>query len=287
MSQQHTLKQTIKLEGVGIHSGIQTTLILEPAPENHGLIFYRDEQPIPVQPSSLFHTNRATILKNSEGATVKTPEHLLSALYGMGVDNAAIHLSEDEVPILDGSALSFVEAIQEAGIIEQQEKRLYWAPESPIWINEQGAEVLILPSPTPKWTYILEYPNHFIGTQIAEFFEEIGDYATDIAPARTYGFFQEVEALRARGLALGGSLDNALVIGDDDYLNPVRFDNELARHKLLDMIGDFCVLGRRVRAHVIGIRSGHFHNMVAVKKCLTHPALPGTPPKEEIGKASG
>ncbi len=263
---QKTLKKNHTFSGVGIHSGQTATITLQPAPENSGIRFHYNGHVIPALPAFCGETNRATCLQNKESICIKTPEHLLSALYGLGIDNLDIHTDQEEMPILDGSSAIFTAALKH-DLLDQTSPKKLFKPETPLYFRDNQAEILVLPSETPQWTYILEYPDHFIGTQVAFFSENQGDYEQDIASARTYGFLKEIEVLRSKGLALGGSLDNAIVIGETDYMNPLRFDNELARHKLLDMIGDFCILGQRIQAHVIGIRSGHHHNVQMVKRC--------------------
>ena len=256
---QRTLRGPCSFSGVGIHSGQKATLTCRPAPPDTGLVFVRRDQQsrqVPVIPSSLVEGNRATLLQ-ANGVSIATPEHLLSACSGLGIHNLFIDIDCEEVPILDGSALSFVSQFIKIGIEEQEVDISPFVIQEPIVLQSETATLVGLPYAHTQFTYHLSYPDHFIGSQTCSFLLGEDDYAQAIAPARTYGFLAEVEALRQQGLAKGGSLDNAVVIGEDDYLTPLRFDNELARHKLLDMIGDLACLGRPIQGHIVGIGSGH------------------------------
>ncbi len=266
---QQTLSTEIRLEGIGMHSGKSASITLTPAPENTGLRFSRSDLnhiEIPVSPTSLVSAQRATHLQCGT-AKVETPEHLLSACWGLNITNLIMTLDSEEVPILDGSAKGFVDAMLQAGITPQSTPIPTQTITEPMWFTEGQHHLLILPSKTRQWTYCLDYPQAFIGQQRVTLTHNPDTYITDVAPARTYGFKHEVDALRARGLALGGSLDNALVIDENGYLNPPRFPDEMARHKLLDLIGDFACLGVHLKAHIIGIKSGHSLHMKAVQAC--------------------
>jgi UDP-3-O-acyl N-acetylglucosamine deacetylase len=265
---QKTIKKTCQISGLGLHSGKKVNLTLLPAPVNTGIIFIRTdcgEQKIPSIPSSLSATNRATILEK-KGCRIITPEHLLATLYGFQIDNLFIKLDAEEVPIMDGSALSFIKVIQKAGIQELAQEKKIASIKKPFLVKKENKSVIALPCSNFRVTFILEYPQSFIGTQIASFDLTPEKFCQEIGPARTYGFYEEVEELRKKGLIKGGSLDNAVVITKDSYLNELRYPNELVRHKILDLIGDLSILGTEINGHFIGIKSGHALNMEMVKK---------------------
>lgn len=262
-----TIKRDISLEGIGIHSGRPVRLRLKPAPLDSGISFVRTDlggKSFMLGPDAISHTNRATILREGD-MEIRTPEHLLSACYGLGIDNLIIECDNAEIPIMDGSAKPFADALLNAGIEENDEVKRFMRLNAPVYITEGDKYMIAFPHPFPKFSYLLDYPGHFIGSQMATFEFDPMVYTEQIAPARTYGFEHEVKALLDKGLALGGSLDNAVIIGETGYLNPLRFPDELARHKVLDMMGDLAVLDALVMAHVVGVKSGHELNMRLVK----------------------
>ncbi len=264
---QYTILSPVTVSGIGIHSGQSVTLTMHPAPPNTGIVFKRvdlDGAIVHARPDTLVAAQRATMLRE-HNVTIRTPEHLLSACAGLHITNLIVALSAEEIPIMDGSAQPFVVALQSGGITAQADERKIQNIATPLWFQDGDAQIIITPANTPKWTYALDLAHTWIGTQIVSVANDSSDYSTQIAPARTYGFMHEVQALLDRGLALGGSLDNALVIGDDAYLSPPRFPDELARHKLLDLIGDLSILGVQLNAHIIGIKSGHALHMKAVQ----------------------
>lgn len=264
-----TLNHEVTLSGIGIHSGQNCVVIFKPS-NQEGIRFIRkdlDYAIVNVDCSSISHTNRATILK-SENTFIKTPEHLLSACYGLGINSLDIELDSEEIPILDGSALNFTESFLRVGLKELETNQDNLIIKDPIHIDSSNASLIALPSKEAQFTYMLSYPNTFIGTQIVTFFPNSDDYASLISPARTYGFEEEVKALLNRGLAKGGNLENAVVIGKNKYLNSLRFPDELARHKLLDMLGDLAVIGKRIQGHVLGFGSGHQLNMELALKLV-------------------
>ena len=250
------------LRGVGLHSGTDAALRLLPAPPGSGLVFRVAGQEIPARAANVTDTSRCTRL-GLGGAEVQTVEHVLSALAGLGVDDAVIEINgSSEVPAGDGSAAPFAALIREAGLREQPEtvfSPLTLTLPQTVW--EVGSYVIALPSDRFQATVVLDYPRHpYLGTIAAVFDAATGNYETDIAPARTFGFLSEIEALRERGLGLGASRENAVVLGEDRYETPLRFPNELARHKLLDLIGDLALIGRPLSAHVIAMKPGHTLN---------------------------
>ncbi|MBT5855487.1 UDP-3-O-[3-hydroxymyristoyl] N-acetylglucosamine deacetylase [bacterium] len=263
MISQYTIAIPTQVQGVGIHSGVSVTLTIQPAPETHGLVFERVDLPghpkVPVSIESLSHTDRATLLE-FDGIRIRTPEHILSALSGLGVTNALLSVNAEEVPILDGSSLPFVTAIIEAGIEQQSGSINPIKVMERISLSDGDKSITIDPADHFSITYSLDYPDSFVGAQSVT--EDISPvtYKKRIAPARTFGFKHEVEALLASGLALGGSMDNALVIGESDYLSPLRLPDECARHKILDIIGDLAVCGRPILGRIRAAKSGHAMN---------------------------
>lgn len=262
-----SISNSVSLTGVGIHSGKPVTVTLRPALAGTGIVFIRTDlnnARVHVHPNQLKSTQRATLLEEN-GVKIATPEHLLSACMGLSITDLKIEISGEEVPIMDGSATLFAQALQNAIPTNLDTPLSPFTPQTPLWCQDSDKTVLILPSETLVWTYCLDYPDHFIGQQSVSYINNPDTYIQDIAPARTYGFKAEVDALLARGLAKGGSLDNALVIGETDYINPPRMPNELARHKLLDLMGDFVCFARPIQAHIIGIKSGHNLHMKTVQ----------------------
>ena len=227
-----------------------------------GLVFRSvgSGQEIQALAANVSDTSRCTRLKLG-GFEVQTVEHVLSALAGLGVDDAVVEINGPEVPALDGSAAPFAAAILAAGLRDQSEGVDPITPARPVFVSERGSTLIALPSETLSLTVVLDYPRHaYLGTQAA-IFGGMGDYVSQIAPARTYGFLSEIEALRAAGLGLGASFDNAVVLGETQYETPLRFPNEPARHKLLDLIGDLALVGRPIWAEIIAVRPGHTLNV--------------------------
>ncbi len=251
------------LSGVGLHSGAGASVRLLPAPSGAGRVFRQAEtrQEIAALASNVCDTSRCTRLR-SGGWEVQTVEHVLSALAGLGVDDAVIELSGgSEVPALDGSAAPFARAISEAGLRGQVETVQAITLTQPIYVSEGGSTLIALPSERFSLAVVLDYPRHaYLGTQAAVF-AGADDYASQIAPARTYGFLAEIHALKAAGLGLGASRDNAVVLGAAGYETPLRFVNELARHKILDLVGDLALAGRPVCAEIVAVRPGHTLNV--------------------------
>jgi len=297
---QSTLKQSIEIEGKGLHTGKFTTLGLHPAAANHGIKFRRidlENQPvINADAGSVVATQRCTVI-GKDNATVSTVEHLLAALKGMGVSNVLVDIDGEEVPILDGSALPFVEKIKAVGVQELEEEQNYLEIEEPIhWKDEEsGAEYTILPSDKFEITTLIDFDSSVIGKQYASL-DDLADFATEIAPNRTFVFLHELQKLAEAGLIKGGELDNALVFVDrvperstltalaekldvdtaievkqEGILNTteLRFQNEAARHKLLDVIGDLTLTGLDLRVKVIAKKPGHAANTKLAKELLS------------------
>jgi len=249
--------------GVGLHSGAGASVRLLPAPLGTGLVFRRraDGQEIPALAANVSGTSRCTRLKLGD-FEVQTVEHVLSALSGLGIDDAVIEIDGPEVPAADGSAAPFAALILTAGTQEHEYRVQPLRLTQPVFVSENGSTLTALPSDHFSASVVLDYPRHsYLGTQAAIFDGASGDFAVQIAPARTFGFLSEVEALRARGLGLGASFDNALVLGETQFETPLRFSNEPARHKLLDLIGDLALTGRPVCAQILAVKPGHTLNV--------------------------
>jgi UDP-3-O-[3-hydroxymyristoyl] N-acetylglucosamine deacetylase len=257
---QSTIRREVSRKGIGLHSGARVTLRLRPAPANRGICFVRTDLgnvTIPASHAYLDRCQHATVLRRDD-VTVETVEHLLSALYGAGIDNAIAELDAPELPILDGSAVSFLDLLQEAGRRELGEQQQFLEVQSPVGIVEQGKEIVVVPADHFAVSYYIDFPHPAIGRQERTVAVDPDSFEKEIAPARTFTFVHEVEALRRMGLALGGSLTNAVVLDDRRLLNSaLRFPDEFVRHKLLDLIGDLCLLGRPLLGHVMAFKAGH------------------------------
>lgn len=271
---QHTLAGSAKVRGVGVHSGGKVTLTLRPAAEERGIAFRRtdlEHKPIVrVRAENLVWSklgNRTTI--GEDGVEVQTPEHVLSALVGLGIDNALIDLNGPECPGMDNSAIAFVEAINEAGIEEQHAIRNPLVLKQPVSVRDEtsGAEVIAMPSNRFSVTFFAEFPDdYFLEPQSVHLNVTPKAYAEKIASARTWIFAEKIPALLISGLGKGGTSESVLVIGKSEYVTEPRMNDEPARHKALDLIGDLALIGRPLRAHVIARRSGHALNARLVKK---------------------
>ena len=266
--EQTTLAAGFEIEGIGLHKGLPVKMRIEPAAADAGVVFDLNGEKILADHAHAVVSARNTTIASGSGAQIHTVEHILSAFYGMGVDNATVYLDSEEPPALDGSAGPIAAAIAEAGITRLDKPARTLNLREPFVIGEKGALVFFLPAPAFKATYILDYQHPMIGTQAADFEQVISDYAAEVANARTFGMIEEVDALKNAGLALGGSVENAVVIYPDRYSSDLRFKNEFARHKLLDLIGDVSLIGARLNAHCLGVRSGHALNIKAIRGVL-------------------
>lgn len=259
---QHTLAKAISQSGVGLHSGRHTCVRLLPAPPNQGRRFVRTDlptaPPILATPDAVQQTLLSTELQSGE-ATVRTVEHLLAALVVSGVDNVTVEIDGPEVPLLDGSALPWAELIQQAGLQAQERATSPLVLNAPIWIREHDAFVAALPAPALRFTYGIDFTAPAIANQWFSWSPTTdGAFTEAVAPARTFALAHQIDQLRASGLIKGGSLDNALVCDHDHWLNPpLRFENEPARHKMLDLMGDLSLLGSFPIAHFIAYKGSH------------------------------
>ncbi len=266
-SRQTTLSGAIEFSGIGLHKGLPVSLSIEPAGVGTGIVFEVCGVRIPAVVSNAVVSARNTELR-ANGKSIYTVEHILSALHGMGVDNARVILDAEEPPAFDGSAGPLAESIHNMGITELSAPREFVRPDEPVICGDGYSFVVFLPSPSFRATYVLEHSHPLVGRQVADCGDGPEEYLTTVAPARTFGLIEEVETLRKNSLALGGSTENAVVVYPDAYSSPLRFEDEFARHKLLDLRGDLALLGRRLVAHCIGIRSGHALNIKSIRKII-------------------
>jgi UDP-3-O-[3-hydroxymyristoyl] N-acetylglucosamine deacetylase len=259
-----SLQKLVTVEGIGIHTGQPCRVTIEPG--NFGIRFIRDFSIIPARAENVFDTSRCTRLE-ADGARVSTVEHLMSAFAGLGVSSADVRIDGPELPILDGSAAVWVAALQIRRDTDGPWNRLRSNPISePIRVDgKNGSFIEVKPADKLSITLTIQYDHLVIGTQTATFTEG-DDYEKEIAPARTFGLRSEVDALLAAGLAKGGTLDNAIVVEDDGYSTPLRFENELARHKILDLLGDLYLSGSLPRADIIAVKPSHTLNVALASK---------------------
>ncbi len=267
MNNQQTLRNRISCSGIGLHGGAKVSLTLHPAAPNTGIVFYRgdvqgDEPRVPALYQNVVDTAMCTTIANEDGVKVSTVEHLMAALYGCGIDNALIEVDAPEVPIMDGSAAPFVFLIECAGIVDQGVPRKMIRVLRSIEARAGGATASLAPAEGFSVSFEIEYDSPVIGRQQCTMALHNGGFKSEICRARTFGFEHEVDALRARGLARGGSLDNAVVVSGDGVLNEggLRYGDEFVRHKVLDSVGDLYLAGGRLIGHFHGVRSGHALN---------------------------
>lgn len=256
---QTTLCQSLCLSGIGLHTGRPGHVTVKPSPPDSGISFVSGAVRIPALAAFVVSTRRCTCLGMGE-TQIDTVEHLLSALWGLSIDNAEIAIEGPEVPILDGSARPWVEAIQTAGICEQEAPARVLTLDAPISLRTEGSWLVATPADAFTLTCVTEFDHPLLGTQTATFRHSPQVYAEQIAPARTFGFAEEVEALLAAGLAQGGTFENALVIYPDRFSDAERVPQECLRHKALDLLGDLSLIGRRLQAAVTAIKPGHRAN---------------------------
>jgi UDP-3-O-[3-hydroxymyristoyl] N-acetylglucosamine deacetylase len=270
----HTLAAGFTRSGVGLHSGELTQVTVLPAESGRGRYFVRTDLPDAPEILATGETVRETLLStelvNGE-AKIRTVEHLLAALAGMGVDDARIEVSGAEVPLMDGSAAEWVAAIASVGTVPQGDRTQLVITE-PIWVRQGDAFVAALPSPELRFTYGIDFELSAIGNQWYSWSPNREKFEDAIAPARTFGLAHQVEQLRANGLIKGGSLENALVCGAEGWLNPpLRFANEPVRHKLLDLIGDLSLLGTFPVAHILAYKASHQLHTQLVRQLSSNP----------------
>jgi UDP-3-O-acyl N-acetylglucosamine deacetylase len=263
---QATIRRSVQVEGIGLHSGQGITMTLSPAAAESGIIFRApDGTLIPANAQHVVDGHYATTV-GAFGVRVRTIEHLMSAAAALRIDNLLVELTGDEVPGLDGSAKSFVDLLESAGKVTLPAARRAIIIGAPIRVEDGGRFLQVTPADTLRISYTLDHDHPAIGMQVASFEITEATFVEEIAPARTYGFLRDVSVMRRAGLARGGSLDNVVVIGKRSVLNDrLRFSDEFVRHKILDLVGDLALLGRPLVGHVVARNGGHAlnHRLVA------------------------
>ncbi len=266
----------MECRGVGLHSGVPVTLRILPAPANTGIVFRRiDLEGFEVEAISrnVARVSYATSLMK-KGVLISTTEHLLSALVGMGIDNAVVELDNLELPILDGSARPFVELIREAGVRKQRRPRIYIRILRALEVREGDKFIAVYPADSYSVSYSINFRHPLIGHETFALDLSNGNYLANVASARTFGFLHEAEAMRQQGLIRGASEDNALVLTRDGLVNPpLRFPDEFVRHKILDLIGDLALIGHQILGNVVADRAGHAMHTALVSRLLRDRAL--------------
>jgi UDP-3-O-[3-hydroxymyristoyl] N-acetylglucosamine deacetylase len=271
---QTTIKKSVELVGIGLHKGSPVKLRLEPLESGNGIVFYRSDVDvaIPLIPENVVDTKMATVI-GKEGYVISTIEHLLSAIYAYGIDNLKIIVDADEIPVMDGSSASFCMLLDEAELVEQDIPKRIMRIKKEIEVREGEKYVKLSPSPDLKYDFTIKFPHPVINKQeyVLEFTKE--SYKNEIARARTFGFLHEVQYLRSKGLALGGSLENAIVLDEKKILNPegLRFDDEFVRHKILDAIGDMSLIGMNFIGNYEALAGSHDLNHKLTLELLKSP----------------
>ena len=268
---QTTIKKSVELVGIGLHKGSPVKLRLEPLESNSGIVFYRSDVDvsIPLIPENVVDTKMATVI-GKDGYVISTIEHLLSAVYAYGIDNLRVVVDADEVPVMDGSSASFCMLLDEAGVQELDVPKKIMIIKKDVEIKEGDKYVKLSPSPDLNYDFTIKFPHPVIQEQayVLKFTKE--SYKNEIARARTFGFLHEVQYLRSKGLALGGSLENAVVLDEKKILNPegLRFSDEFVRHKILDAIGDMSLIGMNFLGNYEAMAGSHDLNHKLTLKLL-------------------
>ncbi|MCC5814643.1 MAG: UDP-3-O-acyl-N-acetylglucosamine deacetylase [Leptospira sp.] len=266
-----TVKNTVKMKGIGLHSGKSVHLNIHPAEAGTGIQFYHTSPnhitKIPVSVDYVIDTGNAVTL-GKDGIKIQTIEHLMAAIHAMGITDARLEINAMEIPIMDGSSLPFLQSIQDTGLETFKHTIDPIEITHPIWVVEGDKYLVLLPADEWKVTYSIDFNHPLLKGQTIHIQLNQETLLNEILPARTFGFLKDVEYLQSRGLALGGSLDNAVVLTEDSYLNDeLRFENECVRHKVLDLVGDLAVMGRPFKGHLIASKAGHGLD-ISLAKCI-------------------
>lgn len=276
MSYQYTIGGPVEAEGIGLHTAVQSRLRLEPAPAGTGIVFRRTDLEgfqIEAHVGNVARVSYATSLMK-QGVLLSTTEHLLAALYSCGVDNVYVDIDNLEVPILDGSAQPFIEMLHRAGFRRLRSSRTYLKVVKPLEVSDGDRRIGIYPDDDFRVCCYVDYAHPKVGRQEIELRVNRRTFSRELATARTFGFMSDFEGLRAMGLIRGGSLENAIVLSEDDILNgPVRFPDEFVRHKALDLIGDLALIGQPLKARVVAHKAGHALHTQLVTRLLADPTL--------------
>lgn len=268
MEKQQTLNKAISYAGVGLHSGREVHMTLRPAPVDTGILFQRIDQmgqpAVRASAANVTATVRATTIEE-QGTRFFTIEHLMSAFAAAGIDNCVVELDAEEPPVGDGSALVFLDLLAQAGVEAQAAFRTPVVIDQVFRVDDVDRFIMALPYDGLRVTFTSLNPHPLVGIQYADIVIDAASYRREIAPARTIAYEKEIDALRAMGLGLGGTLENVIVYNDEKWLNPLRYDDELVRHKILDVIGDLRLAGA-VRGHIIAVKSAHALNTALARK---------------------
>jgi UDP-3-O-[3-hydroxymyristoyl] N-acetylglucosamine deacetylase len=268
---QQTIAEPLSIKGIGLHTGINISMQLYPAEADYGIKFIRKDlhnnNIIEAIWSNVTNTKLSTTISNKNGASVSTIEHLMSALSGLHIDNIKIEIDGPEVPIMDGSSIKFVDLIDKTSIKSLNKKRKILKVKKNIKVEKNDTSVELKPNNQFSIDFEIDFPSKLVSQQSCHLQLVNGNYKTDIASARTFGFEKDVDILRSNGLALGGSLDNAVVVGESKILNSdgLRFKDEFVRHKILDSIGDLYLAGAPIQAYFLGNKSGHHLNNLLLR----------------------
>ncbi len=275
MKRQTTIGKKVELVGIGLHKGVPVHLSLEPMESNSGIVFFRSDAgvSIPLVPSNVVDTKMATVI-GKEGVNISTIEHMLSAIYAYGIDNLRVIVDADEVPVMDGSSMSFCMLLDEAGIVELDAPKKVMRITKEVEVREGDKYVKLSPSNDLNYDFTIKFSHPVIDKQSYSLKFTKENYKKEIARARTFGFVHEVQYLRSKGLALGGSLENAVVLDDKKVLNPegLRFTDEFVRHKILDAIGDMSLIGMNFIGNYEAFAGSHDLNHKLTVKLLKDPA---------------
>lgn len=261
---QRTIAGRVEIGGTGLHSGDRCSVVLHPAEAGEGIVFSANGERIRGLASNVVSTARGTNIGRN-GTRFQTIEHLMAALSGMGVDNSFVEVSGPEMPALDGSAMPYVEAIESVGTIELPKHRKVVSLTEPVSVTNGDSFILGVPASKLKITYVMSFDHPMIGRQSATYVITEGSFRRNIAPARTFVVYEDIAELVSRQLARGGSISNAIVIWQDRFSSDLRFPDELARHKMLDLVGDLALLGANLAAEIVAVKSGHSLNVDFVR----------------------
>ena len=276
MKQEQTIRASVECKGIGLHSGAPVQLRILPAPSGTGIAFRRidlDNFEIEATGRNIARVSYATSLMK-KGVLISTTEHLLSAFIGTGIDNAIVELDNLELPILDGSARPFVDMIQRAGIRKQRRLRSYMRIRREIELREGDKFIAVYPADTYSVSYTIDFPHRLIGRETFRVDLTDGNFLREIAPARTFGFLHEADAMRQQGLIRGASTENAIVLTPEGLMNPpLRYADEFVRHKVLDLIGDLALVGKQILGNIVADRAGHAMHTALVSRLLRDKSL--------------
>ncbi len=267
-----TIRSEIEISGVSLHTGQESFIKLSPLPENSGIIFFKNGIDIPLSPENVISTERATTI-GKDGEVIHTIEHFMSAIFSLGISNLKIEVDGNEPPILDGSGIEFLKIVDEVGVVEQSGEREVLVIEREVSVNDGERFVSISPNKDMKFRIEskIDFSNPAIGVQEFALDVSIKTYREELAEARTFGFLKDFDYLKSKGLALGATYENVIVVGEDKVLNEggLRFENEFVRHKILDVIGDLSILGKGIVGTYRSFASSHALNYALIKKILS------------------